>query len=1306
MNSDRHFPISDPWDHERSPIEKLLQALPDHCYMVTNFKIDLRKKRPELDVMVIGYSAYLIDLTDMVRIKVFNSDWELGSGKIIKCKYDVINEHSKQMKSVLQQYTEIGYVDEFVALTNRFVKCEFGAGQIKKKKKILPLSQVIRKICDSEENNRRNRSSGGLDWVRKFMDDQLLRLDRKIRVPDLPGHEVVSERKWSFWDQGVLLQDAKIEYRYRCHNLSFLKDSDQLAEANEYLSRLRQFRETQGVQDRHVKVFDVERIDEEHHRVWHLFKNQEDDVGLSDWLQGDPPLEAKVEVVQGLLRGLEAIHSVGIVHRNICSDSVRVLEKNTLAYISNFELARDLSLSSSAVTVISGQLSDEVNKGWWSPEAHDDAGKLTEERSDCYSFGLLCRLIFSGLDPANESTAEREQRLQGEGHLELPESVQDRYPQIEAWISALLRVNPVERRDVNSASLKFQEVINEVQPSRELTSLSQGDLVGGRYKVASDLTVSEGSPFRVLHALDAELGSNVILKYARNRDVECQAELQKEQDNIIHLRGFYGGDKIRDLSVPRLVQKISRCPDTGHQFFVRSFVETTRSDVGSAVAVDDFDTWIQCTLGVLAGIKELHRRDWYLRDVSVENVLVSAGMPFLIDVGSAIHVPPGQNSMDFEGKREYLPHFLVGNEPNAEKRKNLRVRDLFACLLTSFQWLAGEYPWVNGTVCEENPRLIQRPDLVPQHLLQVTEFFVRWIGKESVDRWKTQNVHIDELINGVRELDLSTHVDRDASLISDKGRIFRRYVIQDDQLETPVTSLQSPERYNVKDEASKDLVILVYPESDTDFSAFESEVKSFQDVPSDLCLSWSQHSHDGHLGVAIDVQPEDLTLHPSAQGMSMTRELLRFCERTNRFTSSQVGNELSNLACLWAIREERFHWFPLEWSEAILDFPISLAGSRDAVGLGALVSMVEHLIPDIDLDVQSIAQLHHSLKKYVALQENLDWKSAREKLQWHDVGPFYLDLLKGSQAPFDGMKLLSDSSAKGHAGEVFRVQRVDQLFVVKIARTELSDSTRESWQAEIDRIDRASELNLSSLASKWDRPETSLSGYVVMKAADMSLGEAREGSVYSRYFSSMKYLLDQSVNLARALYKLSEFGIYCTDLHQENIMISSYGYANDPEWVLVDFGEGMPRYYSPPEWASSGRVLHPPSIGMVYSYSLLLLETILLSMGDHENLIAPFRPVHHGSTDPSLDLDTEDEVWGSDEIHETDWDSLRALLEAYLQQDVQGSWSRRSIEDTSLKLITFFQKVLNADPVRRKSKVANLRQWAEGLKEALESLGI
>ena len=106
MNSDRHFSISDPWEHEKSPIEKLLQALPDHCYMVTNFKIDLGKKRPELDVMVIGYSAYLIDLTDMVRIKVFNSDWELGSGKIIKCKYDVINEHSKRMKSVLQQYTE------------------------------------------------------------------------------------------------------------------------------------------------------------------------------------------------------------------------------------------------------------------------------------------------------------------------------------------------------------------------------------------------------------------------------------------------------------------------------------------------------------------------------------------------------------------------------------------------------------------------------------------------------------------------------------------------------------------------------------------------------------------------------------------------------------------------------------------------------------------------------------------------------------------------------------------------------------------------------------------------------------------------------------------------------------------------------------------------------------------------------------------------------------------------------------------------------------------------------------------------
>jgi serine/threonine protein kinase len=1306
MKRDRHISLSDPWDNEKDPIEKLLNALPDHCYMVTNFKIDLKNRRPEIDVMVIGYSAYLIDLTEIEAIKVSNSDWELGSGKFIKCKYDVINEHSKKMKSVLQQYTEIGYVDEYVALTNPYVDCKFDTGQNRKKKKILPLSQVIRKICDNEEHGRRNPISGGLDWIRKFVDERLSRLDRKTRVPDLPEHEVVSEMKRSFWDQGVLLKDGQTDYRFRCHYLSTLKNADQLAEANEYLRRLRQFREMQGAQDRHVKVFDVEKNDEEHHRVWHLFKNQEDDVGLVDWLKIEPALVDKIEVVRGLLRGLEAIHSVGIVHRNICSDSVRVLKNDTLAYLSDFELARDLSLSSSAVTVISGQLSDEVNKGWWSPEAHDDAGKLTEERSDCYSFGLLCRLIFSGLDPASESTAEIEQRLQGEGHLELPESVQERYPQLEAWISALLRVNPGERRDVKSASLRFSDVINEVQPSRDLTALSQGDLVGGRYEIKSDFTVSEGSPFRVLHAWDAELGSDVILKYARNRDSQCQAELHKEQDNIICLRGIYGGDRIVELAVPRLVQRISRCLDTGHQFFVRSFVETTRSDVGSGVAVDDFDTWMQCTLRLLAGIKDLHQRDWYFRDVSVENVLVSAGMPYLIDVGSAIHVPPGQNSMEFEGKQEYLPHFLVGNLGNAEKRKNLRVRDLFASLLTSFQWLTGEYPWVNGTVCEEIPRPIQRPDLVPQHHMQVTQFFVRWIGKESVDRWKTQDVHIDDLINGIRELELSTHVERENLLISDTGIIFQRYFIQDEQLEFPVTRLESPERFNVKDEKDKDLVILVYPDSDSDFAVFESEVKSLQDLPSDLCLSWSQHSHDGHLGVAIDVQPEDLSLYPSAQGMRMTRELLRFCERSKRFASSTRGSELSKLACFWAGREERFHWFPLEWSQAVSAFPVSSGGSKDVVGLGALISMVEHLIPEIELDVQSIQDLHDSLDRYVTQLDSLDWKSERATLQWHDVGAFYLDLLKGSQAPFDGMKLLSESSARGHAGEVFRVQRVDQLFVVKIARTELSDSTRESWQAEIDRIDRASELNLSSLASKWDRPEASLSGYVVMKAADMSLGEAREGSVFSRYFSSMKYVLEQSVNLAHALHKLSEIGIYCTDLHQENIMVYSYGYANDPEWVLVDFGEGMPRYYSPPEWANSGRVIHPPSIGMVYSYSLLLLETILLSMGDHEELIAPFRSVHHGSTDLPSGLDTEDEVWGTDEILETDWASLRESLEKYLHQDEQGAWSRGSIEDTSLKLIAFFQKVLNADPDRRKAKVADLHQWAGGLKEALEPLGI
>lgn len=210
-------------------------------------------------------------------------------------------------------------------------------------------------------------------------------------------------------------------------------------------------------------LYDFARLQEgSFYMVWEHIEGQH----VGQWLaeKGHLPLRPALDLGIQTLRGLEAIHASGVVHRDISPDNLMITRDRRGRYlvkIIDLGLAKNLvddpSFEVTQVGTFMGKLK------YCSPEqAEAHNGEAVDARSDLYSFGLVLYEMISGRPPfdAENPHAAVMKRLS-----EAPVSLSARNPEVrvpEELDRVLHRALARDRQDRFPDAVRFIEALEPV----------------------------------------------------------------------------------------------------------------------------------------------------------------------------------------------------------------------------------------------------------------------------------------------------------------------------------------------------------------------------------------------------------------------------------------------------------------------------------------------------------------------------------------------------------------------------------------------------------------------------------------------------------------------------------------------------------------------------------------------------------------------------------------------------------------------------------------------------------------------------
>lgn len=1074
----------------------------------------------------------------------------------------------------------------------------------------------------------------------------------------------IIESTAAYWDEGFLWKDGSPRYRFKMHRLSKFKP-EQRAEADKCLERLGKFRET--LRHPSIRVVDEEIFDLEREIVWHLNKC-EDAILIEEWLKDErPDTGARLKVIRSLLDGLVALHAAEIVHRNIHPGAVWVRQEGTLPYLTDFELA--FSPGPQEGTFLGGKLDAHFQREWWAPEVYGEAKRLRNPEADCYSFGLLSALLLSEI-----KIPSAEDRIREEWIPEIPHDIEEEFPGLQLWLSGLCRKNPGERLSAIAASDRLAQILDRPRPSRSLEDLGNDVLLDNRYRIAGIQNLVSSDFFVVVFAQDRELEKRVVLKFAKNRG-DALSELRKESLRISSLRRTAGSGDLNGLLLPLLEENISSSQELGLDFFVRKFWE---SDLEvSELEFLDFGDWLSCTKVLLNGLIQLGELDWAIRDISCSNVLISDRKPVLIDIGSALPLDEVKDQGgEFEGNPEYLPHYLLDagcpNPDLVETRINLLPRDLFAALVTSYFWLTGQHPWgcLRATKGKD-PRSITGDEISDGLEDQLNQFFQRWLGISSEENWEGHRVQVQDVLLSLLELE-EDEAPATLPVINEDGDILGLKTV-----ETPLSEPQEGQLTSVEAFDSEHRPHTVYFCSESD----EVSTSKLNEYLEGL-RALNRHSVE--------------TWEFSERIQSSVRYLVVKCELGNpvpqdennlKFVCRKILEQLESLN--YFELDENDYGFTLhasipKWIPSILVKPL------EPQGIAAVSAVLRSHYPDVNdvpLQYQEFIDWLGEQSVSATLEVPTSWKDDYERLEWEEVGDFFLEHLKHQSGPFEEVGYASEGNllGKGRSGSVYEVVPVyEENPVVKIVRSSLV--TKTDWLQEGERIAKARNLSSENLA-RPQLPNSRHPGFFVFDAVNGTTLKKRwnDGN-----FHEPRGLAKMAFKFSSEVYKLSDrCGVHCTDLHPGNIMVDT----GTDQWVLIDYGEGFGRGFIPPEVGASSRLDKPRC--MVYSLALILLEEFLRPL-EEDRFLRQLR-----NAGEEMDYTTGDRLFGSENgieesDRETSWEGVRLAIQRRMEH--AGDYGQKRCEEISSEVRNVFKVALDREPL---SRYPNIEVFSKALHDLL-----
>jgi serine/threonine protein kinase len=215
--------------------------------------------------------------------------------------------------------------------------------------------------------------------------------------------------------------------------------------------------------------------------VWEHIEGQ--DVGDRIRRQGAFLVPAAVRLGIQALRGLQAIHATGVIHRDLSPDNLMITEDrsgNLRLRIIDLGLARTLEADANFEITQVGMFMGKLQ--YCSPEQASPGGVTLDHRSDIYSFGVVLYEMIAGLPPFD---SENQHGFIFKRLSEDPLPLRGRNPKVEVPMALDRVVRKALERDRDrrfSGARDFIQALEQVQQG--LTAVETREILMNPYLTA------------------------------------------------------------------------------------------------------------------------------------------------------------------------------------------------------------------------------------------------------------------------------------------------------------------------------------------------------------------------------------------------------------------------------------------------------------------------------------------------------------------------------------------------------------------------------------------------------------------------------------------------------------------------------------------------------------------------------------------------------------------------------------------------------------------------------------------------------
>jgi serine/threonine protein kinase len=264
--------------------------------------------------------------------------------------------------------------------------------------------------------------------------------------------------------------------------------------------------------------------------VWEHIEGQ--DVG--DRIRRQGPFLVPVAVRLGIqaLRGLQAIHATGVIHRDLSPDNLMITEDrsgNLRLRIIDLGLARTLEADANFEITQVGMFMGKLQ--YCSPEQASPGGVTLDHRSDLYSLGLVLYEMITGLPPFE---SENQHGFIFKRLSEDPLPLRGRNPKVEVPMALDRVVRRALERDRDrrfSGAREFIQALEQVQQG--LTAVETREILMNPYLTATPTPAASSSAAPVsapeIRSTDRTRSSSELSKAER---VDLLAQIERASKRV------------------------------------------------------------------------------------------------------------------------------------------------------------------------------------------------------------------------------------------------------------------------------------------------------------------------------------------------------------------------------------------------------------------------------------------------------------------------------------------------------------------------------------------------------------------------------------------------------------------------------------------------------------------------------------------------------------------------------------------------------------------------------------------------------